>query len=115
VSEQSALGLDERLEQILSAHHDRQAMASACRLVADRALDPLFEAWKRNYPKVPPDLSAHLKAQSEFSAIMALHTALTKMAAETPVLREGETPLDRVLREAEEQMGQMEESSLDGE
>lgn len=105
MSDPEVLTLDQELEVILTRYQDREEMANACKLVARHGIEPLFERWRAKYPKVPARLEDHLKAQSEFSVMVSLHTTLEKFGQQAPARQEGETLLTRALREAEEEMG----------
>jgi len=115
VSQQEAFNLPDRLESILRGYSERQDMASACRLVLREGLEPLLEAWRRSYPKVPPDLRAHLKAHSEFVAITSLASVLNKLASEAPEQGEDQSLLQQALAQAESELGELTGPSLDGE
>jgi len=105
VSEQEEAGFEvgPRFAQILRGLESQEEVAEACRLVLSAGLEPLLEAWRRNYPKVPPRLEDHLKAQSEFTAIMSLAKVLRELAADRPSVQ-GDI-FEQALGQAEEEMG----------
>lgn len=113
MSQQETFNLPERLESILRGYSDRQDMTSACRLVVKEGLEPLLEAWRRAYPRVPPELGAHLRAQGEFAAIMSLAGVLNKLAAEAPEPGQGQSLLEQALAQAEEEVGALQPTGLD--
>ena len=107
MSQQEAFNLQDRFEAILRGYAEQKDMAAACRLVVKEGLEPLLEAWRRAYGKVPPDLSHHLKAQSEFVAITSLALVLNKLAAEAPERGEGQSLVEEALAQAEEEVGEL--------
>jgi len=107
VSQQQDFNLQDRFEAILRGYTEQQQMAAACRLVVKEGLEPLLEAWRRAYGKVPPDLSHHLKAQSEFVAITSLALVLNKLAAEAPERGEGQSLVEEALAQAEAEVGEL--------
>jgi len=111
VSENAGFNIGERLDTILQGYADRQEMARACHLVVKQALEPLLEAWRRQYPKIPPTLEAHLKAQSEYTAINDLARVLNDMASQAKPVEEGRSLLDQALAQAEEEIGAIAEES----
>ena len=115
MSQQQGFNLQDRFEAILRGYAEQQAMAAACRLVVKEGLEPLLEAWRRAYGKVPPELSAHLKSQSEFVAITSLALVLNKLAAEAPERGEGQSLLQEALAATEAEVGELQgsESNLE--
>lgn len=105
--QQESFNVQDRFEAILRGYSEQKDMAAACRLVVKEGLEPLLEAWRRGYGKVPPDLSHHLKAQSEFCAIMSLAVVLNKLAAEAPERGEGQSLLQEALAQAEAEAGEL--------
>jgi len=88
-------------------------IAAACRLVARVAVQPLLDTWRRHYPRVPAKLEDHLKAQSEFVAIMALAEVLGRLAAEAPEGVGGQGIVEQLLAQAEQELARAQEQGPD--
>ena len=102
--QQEQFSLADRLEAILRGHSERQELGEACGLVHQMALEPLLQAWQRNYGRVAPDLASHLKAQSEYVAITSLGKVLRDFATRAARDADVAGPMVEAMVSAEEEV-----------